>query len=860
MKKTFRSILAGALALLAVSCYDDTDLQKKYGDLNDRVSAIETTLSAEVGGVNDLISRVEALEGKVAAIKVETDEKGVTTLTLSDNSKVILSKNGVLTVKDGVWYTVDPKTGAETAVGPVGHDLDFKVENGQLMYAPKGQTNYTATGVMISDYTAHVIGNVVVAEDGKSVAVTIGDKTLNLAIAVADGGISLGREAAFVGYGFSKNITVEGAENFYVAAKPDGWKVEQNGNVLTVWAPSKQLVEAGIAHTSGKLVVHADADKCAYASINVATGAPFSISVDKNANVSFFNSIVTEYVDPDYGDVTYSWGDAVVGILAYNDFNGMTQEDIIEYMDNLPTSYLNNIKFNNVLGGAYVDGEYEQDEYSMTLAKLGQSFWPRVNIEEEVAYVVWAIPQTADGLLKDYFTYAVYKPTKIEFEAAEISHKDAKLYADLSGADKYFVGCCPTYGQPAEAVAPQMLYPISYILNGMSPDTIDEVCIYYEGVYDESNAVSMSALMEQSLSPATEYYYCVVPYVEGMVFDDPATQIFPYIKTFTTASLVEGEVALPTLDVVQSYKKASVTITPAEGTEVYYAFVTDAQNLAFENSDAKFAYLLENCYIPASEEYTASKSLVNGASSVFIYAAVSADGKYKLGEQSVTTIAYPSVVDETLTVGLADAVITYSTISVEITPAEGVKTYWKYYTDADLAGTYADAAKLLENVLAANDAANNATANASAKPGESRNLVVAVVNGSNYKLITNKYTTPELSYDESHTVALEAISVDEDAWTATVNVKVTGATKAALAVVWESDVESYDLYASTNSENVTYVDVDADGYAQATLEGYWGPKMYVYAVGCNVDAEGNVTAISKNRGAFKIEDYLPAAE
>jgi hypothetical protein len=291
MKKTFRSILAGALALLAVSCYDDTDLQKKYGDLNDRVSAIETTLSAEVGGVNDLISRVEALEGKVAAIKVETDEKGVTTLTLSDNSKVILSKNGVLTVKDGVWYTVDPKTGAETAVGPVGHDLDFKVENGQLMYAPKGQTNYTATGVMISDYTAHVIGNVVVAEDGKSVAVTIGDKTLSLPLAVADGGITLSREDAYVGYGFSKTVKVNGAADFYVAAKPDGWKVEQEGNVLTVWAPSKELVELGAAHTTGKIVVHADADKCSYASMDVEAGEAFKVTMDKEANVTFFNAI-----------------------------------------------------------------------------------------------------------------------------------------------------------------------------------------------------------------------------------------------------------------------------------------------------------------------------------------------------------------------------------------------------------------------------------------------------------------------------------------------------------------------------------------------------------------------------------------
>ena len=65
MKKTFRSILAGAIALLAVSCYDDSDLQKKYGDLNDRVTAIENVLNAEVGGIDDLAARLLAAEGKL---------------------------------------------------------------------------------------------------------------------------------------------------------------------------------------------------------------------------------------------------------------------------------------------------------------------------------------------------------------------------------------------------------------------------------------------------------------------------------------------------------------------------------------------------------------------------------------------------------------------------------------------------------------------------------------------------------------------------------------------------------------------------------------------------------------------------
>ena len=94
MKKTFRSILAGALALLAVSCYDDSalrsDIASVKGDLSDlkaqfeefknqingQVTALQTsytTLNAsftEYKGLNDtqvatLNSALDVLKGKV---------------------------------------------------------------------------------------------------------------------------------------------------------------------------------------------------------------------------------------------------------------------------------------------------------------------------------------------------------------------------------------------------------------------------------------------------------------------------------------------------------------------------------------------------------------------------------------------------------------------------------------------------------------------------------------------------------------------------------------------------------------------------------------------------------------------------
>ena len=69
MKKTFRTILAGAVALLAVSCYDDSDLRGQIGDLDERLKAVEATLNAEVGGINDLATRLAEAEGAITTLE-----------------------------------------------------------------------------------------------------------------------------------------------------------------------------------------------------------------------------------------------------------------------------------------------------------------------------------------------------------------------------------------------------------------------------------------------------------------------------------------------------------------------------------------------------------------------------------------------------------------------------------------------------------------------------------------------------------------------------------------------------------------------------------------------------------------------
>ena len=214
MKKTFRSILAGALALLAVSCYDDSGLRKDIQNLDDRVTAIENVLNAEVNGINDLATRLAAAEqalttanttvselvaqldavdgkvdgkvadfeaaiatltaadktlddkivaaiAKIAVVNVE-EKDGNVVLTLADNTTVALSKplanvdnaNLVTITDDNMWAVVNADGTVTSLDIPVGHpdvSVEFQVSStGELQYSVNGG-EWEDTGVSTSD-------------------------------------------------------------------------------------------------------------------------------------------------------------------------------------------------------------------------------------------------------------------------------------------------------------------------------------------------------------------------------------------------------------------------------------------------------------------------------------------------------------------------------------------------------------------------------------------------------------------------------------------------------------------------------------------------------------------------------------
>ena len=214
MKKTLRTILAGAVALLAVSCYDDSDLRGQIGDLADRVTKLENTLNAEVGGINDLANRLEAVstllagnsedapniselissldaadgaaDGKINGLAdaianlKEADEEinedlleaiariavvgvaetdGKVVLTLADETTIELAKptENLVTIveEDGVkyWAVVGADGTAQSIGVPVGTNIKFKVEENRLKYSVDGSDKWTLTGAAVANST-----------------------------------------------------------------------------------------------------------------------------------------------------------------------------------------------------------------------------------------------------------------------------------------------------------------------------------------------------------------------------------------------------------------------------------------------------------------------------------------------------------------------------------------------------------------------------------------------------------------------------------------------------------------------------------------------------------------------------------
>ena len=688
-----------AMSLSTVSCgklEDDINtLKGQVESLTLKLAELESKLNTEVTNLNAAIAAIEA---KVAVIKVE-EKDGSVVLTLANGNTLNVAKadgnvsnTGLVTTvtKNGktYWAVVKNDGTVESLNVEVGHPdvkISFKVdaETKALLISYDGKT-YESTGVVVKDPEAykHIITNFQEGDD--YVVFTIGDKQYKLPKYDGNAALGLSRGNFFLRYEGSKKIelTAEGIDEYYVMAKPNGWKATFNETTLTVTAPTRAAVEIGAAETEGEILVHATtADgRCKVAKVDVKAGPGLTIKIETDGTLVIENSYSGEITSM-WGDVSFGFKDFVLGLATPEDFNADPAKYIETYNTTWSAPNYSDIiypsGYNVLWGGEYVEGEYETDVLTSTVNEVYYSYmWE--NLPAGAHYVVWVAPVEGEGqaVIEDA-VWVEYVNLLHEVEVASVSHSDATLSITVAGASSYIVGCV------AESYYNSEYNPMSfedYMNSAMggpwaaftkygAPEALGTV-IPAEGLPEELN---ISEILHEKLAFGENYKVWVMPIVDHLAKYDAANSypeedyyvydysafdfnanFLPYVMDFTTNDIVAGGAYEAELELQKNdLKNIYVNVTPSEGTEVvYYGWYDVADYVQFSSDAEVMAALIEDCYSPLLGAETVSKTYVSpGTKWVLATFSVGADGKYgKIVAQTFSTQELPF--DENVTVEL----------------------------------------------------------------------------------------------------------------------------------------------------------------------------------------------------------------
>ena len=724
MKKTFfmglKAFCVSALALAAVSCYDDSAIREKLDNLDSRLTKVEQDLNTEVDNLEALIA---ALEAKVAVVNVATTD-GKVVLTLADGTKVELSQpltnvdnNGLVTIveEDGVQYWAVVGVEGHTGV-PVGHpdySIEFQInaDTKELEYSVN-HAAWVSTGVKAEAANAAIMTDFVEGEDYVEIVVN-GTKIVLPKVVADNANLGLSRADFFVRYEGSKTLTItaEGLAEVYVMAKPNGWSANIDGENLVVKAPTKAAIQIGAAEEEGLIVLHAtdEQGKCKTAKVSVKAGLGLTLSVDVNGNLVVKNAYASEKVSM-WGDVSYGFDDIVFGLATPEDFHADPKAYVEFYNSNWSApNYMDPIFpsiYNVVWGGEYVEGEYEVDVIETTVPEVYFNYYYS-EPEPGATLVVWAAPVIPGSEGKaDYenLVYADYVNVVWEVEASAVSHSDITLSVNVAGASQFILGYIAESDYNSEWNPSTFEDYMNAAMGGPWSSFTKYGAAEALGMVLPADQIpaefNLSDLMGNKLMAGENYKVWVMPILDHLAKLDEANSypeydyyvydysafkfeenFLPFVLDVKTNDLVAGgahaaELTLNTNDFTSIY----VDVTPSAGTEsVYYYWYSEEDYNFFENDAEIMADLLANCYSPLTEADQVSKTYVDPAQT-YILATVSigTDGKYgEIVAKPFSTRAIPTTADITVEASeftLSEDGKTY-TVKVKVTGGTKVMGY-----------------------------------------------------------------------------------------------------------------------------------------------------------------------------------------
>lgn len=592
MKRHFltglKAFAVSVMALLAVSCYDDSRIWNEVENLKKELAELQEKLNDEVQTLNTVIGNLEA---KVAVVKVEQNAAGNYVLTFADGKTLEISavdananNTGlVTTVKEGNvnYWAVVAADGTVTKLDAVVHPdtkLSFKVDpETQVLYVSYDNgSNWESTGVTVNDETTfNVVEKFVDAED--HVVITVGGVDYELPKVSANYfEIVSGMQYFQPAQTKTMPVNMEGVISSMIAGAPAGWSVKLADGVLKVTAPAGEY-EPGYYggfypvnegdEAEGEVVVWVVTEdgQTKVGTVNVAiAGTPAVFAFDKayeKVTVTFSN----EYN-----------GDAGVyfGACKAEDYD---PEDVAERVAASAWELAEGVfsNYDNDSGNYASTAEYTFAELLGAAPEAG------------VKYVVWSVAPTVvsmgemavdtGDIVLDYVSVI-----KVVSADPVVTFKDATIDVSVLGAEEFYVGYAIGYAEDLFGyyLAPDM---IAYyeemgmtlkdvLVNGISSGWGPAQMITNGKVCKGNYAGTLSELTED------EDYYAPGYTLTVVVLPLPAGK-----TEYTVDDITYFEVTLPELSI-----GGDATVTFGDATDIKF----NSFNLPAESTGAATYYMV----------------------------------------------------------------------------------------------------------------------------------------------------------------------------------------------------------------------------------------------------------------------------
>lgn len=627
LKTFFNSIGKSATALAiafsaVVSCADYTsDIEDLRDELKEELELVinklyelEQKMNSEIQALKDMLA------GKLLITSVKTNsETGITTVSLSNGSsfdllpeKDLKSFVTYITLSDGIdyWAYIDENGKKQLFLDENGEAVPVLAEIPEVVvkdgetWIVVGDVEYPLAGNSVfSDYelikdelTGEIYAVTFTFGEEMSFTVTV-DGAAGFFFVKPSGWSTVAISDYFVPLGMTERVQVDARGVVdYVLQIPDGWRVKEYKDVFMgamyfdITAPSKDLVESGVAASEGDLKVVAvlEGGKATVAKLYLSSEPfkEFSVSLGK-ATVKMYNGL-QKFV---YGVCTASSYD---------------ESTIIKTAERLLDAY--------EYPAGYGVSDFDLD--GMSLSEIAGRTLTAGN-----QYVFWAIPalyysndEDSGYYLKEgTFAYQIATYSSVKFEVGNASTRDAHLDMDLKGVDSYYTELLPK----ADFLIEDIVYNLNntgYYTAKTTPKTFSGSIFDFTGVKAEQ---------------ATEYVAWLAVAEDGKTY----TAADVVVCEFATLNLAAGSpVKVEASAAEESVSDVKISLTAAGAEKIYYSYVTAAVAKTLATDEDKADYLFVNGIAVEGEAVEAKASEVievkPATSYVFLAVATDASGKY----------------------------------------------------------------------------------------------------------------------------------------------------------------------------------------------------------------------------------------